>query len=129
MAKWNRNRFWSQWLELHGFLYCELAGHERGCSPGFEVHHIVSKQMLKGNAKALRYAERKWFIFLSCLCPAHHALANNWPARYKLLDKRVLTFGEAVVAKAVEELLILMKGDIPELHKYLECNSTNSQEN
>jgi len=35
-------------------------------------------------------------------------------------------FGEAVVAKAVEDLLGLMKSDISELRRYLEVNNVES---
>jgi len=117
---WNRDRFWAQWIGQRGFLYCELASYKQGCSAGFEAHHIVSKQMLRGNKKALRFVEKHSHIFLSCLCPTHHALANNWQARYILLDARVLRFGAEPVAVAITKLLDLMKSDIPELRRYLE---------
>jgi hypothetical protein len=119
VAKWNRARFWSRWLDLHGFLFCELAGHERGCSSGFEAHHIIPRHLIQGNKKALAHIHKHSHIFLSCLCPAHHAIASTWAVRYKLLDARVLLFGKEAVATAITKLLDLMKSDIPELHRYL----------
>jgi len=120
---WNRSKFWHDYVSLYGFLRCEMAGwtqgREHGCSSGYEAHHIISRQMTMGNKKARHYTERKWWVFMASLCPYHHQLADNWDTRHFLLEKRVLNFGEAMVAKAVEELLTLMKSDVPELHRYL----------
>ena len=121
MAKWNRDRFWSRWLDQRGFLYCELAGHERGCSSGFEAHHIIPRHLVRGNKKALAFIHKHDYIFLASLCPAHHAIASTWEVRYILLDARVLMFGEAV-SHAVSGLLDLTKSDVPELHRYLEAS-------
>jgi len=119
---WNRTLFWSNYVTLHGMLRCELCGWKHPCEHGYEAHHIISRQMTKGNKKARRYTERKWWVFMASLCPFHNKLADCWDARYILLDKRVLMFGEAAVGVAISELLELMKSDIPELRRYLEVN-------
>ena len=123
MAKWNRDRFWTNYIQLHGCMRCELVGfRKRPCSGGYSAHHIISRHMTKGNKKARRYTEKNWHVFMAMLCPAHNEIADCWEVRYKLLDDRVLRFGPAAVSKAVEGLLALMKSDIPELHRYLEVS-------
>lgn len=117
--KWNRNRFWTNYLSLHGMLRCELVGWKRPCSGGYQAHHIISRHMTKGNKKARRYTEKHWHVFIVMICPAHNEIADCWEARYKILDDRVLRFGAEVVSHAVRGLLDLMKSDIPELHRYL----------
>ena len=119
MAKWNRAKFWHDYISLYGFMRCELCGWKHPCESGYEAHHLISRKMTMGNKKARHYTERKWWVFMASLCPAHNQTADCWEARYILLDARVLMFGEAVVAHAVEELLMLMKSDVPELHRYL----------
>lgn len=120
MTSWNRSRFWSQWIELHGFLHCELASYKHGCASGFECHHIISRHLLKGNKRALKHVHKYWYIFLASLCPAHNEIADDWETRYILLDMRVQLLGAEVVAVAITKLLSLLKAPMPELNRYLE---------
>lgn len=76
---------------------------------------------MRGNKKALKHIHEHWYVFMACLCPAAQEIADNWETRHIFLDMRVRLLGPAVVAKAVEGLLELMKSDIPELHRYLEA--------
>jgi len=116
---WNRALFWSNYVTLHGMLRCELCGWKRPCWGGYEAHHIISRQMTKGNKKARRHTENNWYVFMASLCPAHNEIADNWEVRYILLDMHAQLLGAEVVAKAIEGLLGLMKSDVPELHRYL----------
>ena len=119
MTRWNRAKFWHDYVSLHGFMRCELCGWKRPCSSGYSAHHIISRHMTRVNKKARRYTEKMWYIFMASLCPAHNEIADDWETRHILLAKRVQLLGAAVVSKAIEELLKLMKSDVPELHRYL----------
>ena len=119
MAKWNRTKFWHDYVSLHGMLSCELSGWRHPCVPGYEAHHIISRHLLRGNKKALKHIHKHWYVFMACICPAAQEIADNWETRHIFLDMRVRLLGAAVVAKAVEGLLALLKAPMPELHRYI----------
>lgn len=119
MAKWSRAKFWHDYVSLHGFMRCELCGWRHPCETGYECHHIISRQLVKGNKRALKHVHKFWYIFLGSLCPRHNQTADCWEDRHILLTKRTQLFGAEAVAVAVRKLLDLMKSDVPELHRYL----------
>lgn len=118
-TRWNRAKFWHDYVSLHGFMRCELCGWKHACVSGYEAHHIISRHIVRGNKRALKHLHKYWYIFIASLCPEGQKIADNWETRHILLAKRVQLLGAEPVAVAITKLLDLMKSDVPELRRYL----------
>ena len=108
IAKWNRDKFWSDYLIEWGWIACELTGNRVPCSVGCEAHHIVSRQMTLRNKKARRYTEDNWRYFIAAVCRNHNDIADSPDCRRLLIERRRKKYGLAKMLEVFGELDKLM---------------------
>ncbi len=87
---------------------CGLLGWRHSCSEGFNGHHLISKNRLRGNPKAKRYAEHthpEVFITRVCGFANRTKLADQQVARAILLKGKIDLFGMDYVLPIWEEIV------------------------
>jgi hypothetical protein len=99
-------------------MSCFLTGYEHSCNwPIFQHHHLVNKSVLR-NAEARHYAEKvRPDIFIVRLCQEANfsRMADSKGARAFMWSKQVERFGLEEIEKALEDLRLFFKTEMPEL--------------
>jgi len=113
------------------FGQCELFAwaRENGygpCGGGLDMHHIVSRNMLKGNKEARKFVDgfEPAHVFLAHVCNYHNAqtkAADLPQARRLLLQNRVSLYGMDYMMEVWKDLKSHFKAFPPEweLHRLL----------
>jgi len=107
-----------EWAPLHGY---------GRCGGGMDVHHIVSKQMLRNAPKARKFVDKNPQVFMADICSYHNSqtkCADLPEARAFLLQNRVALYGLDYMLGMWHDLAKLFKAFPPEweLHRLLSRN-------
>ena len=106
-----------EWAMLNGY---------GPCGGGMDRHHIVSRNMLKGNKSARKFVDgfEPAHVFIADVCNYHNAqtkAADLPEARRLLLQNRVALYGYDYMSDVWKDLASLFKAFPPEweLHRLL----------
>lgn len=85
---------------------CALKGYLVACSGGLQGHHLISKNMARGNAEIRDLLRTCPPILISDICMAHNVgkLADSHNARRILLLQKIALYGHAYMETYIDGL-------------------------